>query len=473
MKNRNTKHAPCLKFNTALLLLALPLALHAAPASSSWGTYLKPFAADSLWNSRPIAPELGSFQIPKSSYFPTVASGAYSAGVFLSKESDGPMVIRARQGKPGVWDPDAESHRDSVTIPHWPADTMPATGSDGHADIVDPATGIIHSFWQLKKIDGEWVAALYAWMPIDGTGWADPAHYYQGARAVGIPAFAGMIRKHEVNDGEPVYKHALAMSLTFNGLSAKPAYIYPATSADGRGSQPNSGAIPEGALLMLPADYDTSRISSPALRKVAETLKQYGAYVVDRNDGTPFVIYVENGSGFRMSKLPWDNSVASELDRIRAALRQVVSAKGWIDGNGRKFEPKKNFNLLSMRGPWRAAGEAPGRFDTWTQAVSFPASARRQVQTKFIKGGFRQVEWAKPAPGAECRLTSIATGGARLRLRVQGNGDDKWLFDSGELGNGESRRFSCPADDTRIEIDAIGGTHGNSSVRGELVVAGE
>ncbi|MGZ5819213.1 MAG: Atrophin-1 multi-domain protein, partial [Burkholderiaceae bacterium] len=72
-----------------------------------WGTYLTPFAADSLWNARPVDPVLGDFVIPKSSYFPSIASGKYSTGMFLSKASDSPMIVKGPPEKNGVWDPDA------------------------------------------------------------------------------------------------------------------------------------------------------------------------------------------------------------------------------------------------------------------------------------------------------------------------------------------------------------------------------
>jgi hypothetical protein len=54
-----------------------------SPRQERWGTYAVPFAADSLWNSRPVAPVLGSFAIPKAAYAPTVSEGKYSLGAFI------------------------------------------------------------------------------------------------------------------------------------------------------------------------------------------------------------------------------------------------------------------------------------------------------------------------------------------------------------------------------------------------------
>ena len=66
-----------------------------AAVKQGWGTYLKPFAASSLWNSRPDGPVLGEFIIPTSDYFPAVGEGPYSLGVFLAKAGDAAMTVRA------------------------------------------------------------------------------------------------------------------------------------------------------------------------------------------------------------------------------------------------------------------------------------------------------------------------------------------------------------------------------------------
>lgn len=464
-------------------------------AVSKWGDYYTPFAADSLWNSRPITPAFGTFVIPKSSYYPAVSSGAYSTGVFLSADTDGPMTIYPIAGKTGIIDQDAEINRPSITIPHWPAGTVPAAGLDGHADIVDPVTGIIHSFFKLKQENGRWVAQLYAWMPLAGRGWGSPDHYYQGARAVGIPASAGLMRRHELNDGKATFQHALAMSLTYNGLSAAPNYIYPSTNADTPTATPNTGQIPEGALLMLPPDYDTSKIASADLRKVAETLKLFGAYVVDRNTGTPFAIYVENDSGYSLHKGTWDNAVAAELDRIRANLRQVVGAQSWVDGNGNAMaapltakagtllatattttattsmaalSPPNDMNMLSMRGAWQvSSGTVKGIYNSWTQALEFPVLATAASQSNSNGRGLSKVSWAKPLVDDYLRFTSIATGGATLRMIAYGS--TGVVFDSGNLNNGEFRDFKWPLGGW-IALYARNGTLGvPSSVKGALI----
>lgn len=461
----------------ALLLLAPALGTEhfvqpAAPASAlagPWGTYHKPFAVDSLWNSRPVNPVLGAATIPKSNYFPRVGGGKYSLEVFLAAADDPPVTVRGLPGRKGVWDPDWEAFRESITVPRWPRGVTPAEGRDGHADIVDATTGIVHSFNMLRFQAGQWIAGQYAWTRIDGRGWGDPAHYFQGARAAGVPAMGGLIRKHEVRDGDVQYRHALAVSLTFNALASNPAYVFPATSADRTASR-NTGTIPEGALLMLPASFDTASIGNAELRKVARTLMTYGAYVVDRNVGTPFNIYVENGADFNLhGRGHWDAAVANDLQRIRAALRPVVAADGWLDANGRAFTPDRNLNLLSMRGPWTVrAGSGSGQFDSWAQAIVFPQTATRIVQVARSARSMHPVSWAKPAAGVEYRLTALATGGARLRLRLRDMTTGKDLVDSGELADGATTIFPWPNRPVIPVLEAISGTDQKSSVSGTL-----
>lgn len=452
-------------------VLSLLLVLSSANAAS-FGTYTKPFSAQSPWNARPVRPVLGDFEIPKSTYAPTLAEGKWSTGVFLARETDKPMTVLGPVDRPGVWDPDSEVSHPTILIPRWPADVIPASGADGHADIVDPISGIVHSFFKLQNVDGQWRAKQYAWSRLDGRGWAEPGHYYQGARATGVPSMAGIIRKHEVDDGEILFRHALAMSLTFNALSPSPTYVFPATSSDRGAEKTNFGGIPEGALMMLPPDYSTDGIQDARLRKVAETLKVYGAYVVDRNYGTPFVIYVENGTNLRLHKPVWNNAVARELDRMRAALRQVVAADGWLDGNSQPMHMDRRVNLLSMRGPWTLTkGEGPSAsFDTWQQAVILPAGEGVVEYSNSRGNSLHSVDWARPKPGSVYRLTAKASGGGALRLQLFDDAALRTkLYDSGLLGDGQTVVFKWPEGQRgAVVIVRAGGTQA-TTISGTLV----
>lgn len=450
-----------------LALLCGALLSSGGAIAQQWGTYEKPFAPTSLWNSRPVNPSFGTEVIPTDRYDPTINLRSYSTGMFLAKPTDPPVTVTGPAGSKGLFHTDDENYHD-ITIPHWPAGAQPAAGTDGHADIVDPATNIIHSFWQLKQQGTQWTAAQYSWTKLDGRGWPEPGHYYQGARATGVPASGGLIRIHEAAQGLAYYPHALAMSLTFSGLSPNPAYVFPATSADSGAATKNLGTIPEGALLMLPPSFDTNQITSPELKRVAETLKRYGAYVVDANQGTPFAIYAEIGS----TLAPYTSNAKNEFHLIRAALRRVTGAQGWVDGNDKPFTPTQNLNLLSMRGAWtQQSGSVGAAFDSWQQAVVFPATSSMSEVINRSNRGMNAVTWAKPVVGANYKLTAKTTGGGKLRFTVYDKLVGKWVIDTGYLENGQSKTFAWTANTPTLTIYAQSGVGPSSSVSGELLKA--
>nr|WP_315401240.1 Atrophin-1 multi-domain protein [uncultured Duganella sp.] len=446
-------------------------------ATSGWGTFYRPFAASSPWNSRPVRPALGTNEVKKPllnpTWIPGIAEGAYSTGVFMAGAGDGAVTVYGRYTV-GVPDPDSGKYR-NITLPHWPAGVVPASGADGHADIVDTVTGIIHSFYQLRYADGKWSASMYSWTRVDGTGWGDPEHWSQGARASGTTPTAGLIRKHEIEDGTPNYRHALALSLPSHTLAngvTRPSYIAPATTADATATG-NTGVIPLGARLMLPASFDATTLSTPQLRKIAQTLKLYGAYVVDRNYDTAFGIFVENGSNFKIMPNGWSNLVVADLEKIRAALREVVRVDGWIDGDGNASGAAAQPGLVSMRGAWMVQGSnsaGPGTFDSWEQSVVFPATTRKLSQINYSTG-VSKVSWAKLTPGTPMRLTAVAAGGATIRMQVKVA--NAIVYDSGYLGNGTAVAFNWPSaagGSIAVTMLAESGLNMASRVRGVLTV---
>lgn len=407
--------------------------------SSAYGNFLRPFAANSLWNAKPVNPVFTDVKVPINQFYPLIEPGKFSTGVFEALSTDKPLTIYKDPTLNYIRDTDAEENKGSVTIARWPASATPATGGDGHCDIVDTVTGIVHSFWQLKKqTDGRWTAATYNWTMIDGSGWGDPAHYFQGARAAAVAPIGGLIRKHEVNDGKTIYNHVLAMSLAFNGLCPNPAYVYPATSADTNAAYLNSGGIPEGGLVMLPASFDVSKLKTLELQKIANTLKTYGAYVVDQNIGTPFAMYVENGSDYNLHKGGWNQLVADELMIIRAAMR-MVEVTSFVGGDGKPVIRDPNPNLLSMRGIWTLnAGSGPERpyYSTHQQCLVFPPSTKPVEVLDGNNRGVSKVTWARIKAGDKLRFTADTTNDAKFGIQVWVN--DKCVMNTKYFSNGES-----------------------------------
>lgn len=421
----------------------------------AWGTFDLPFAATSPWNSRPIDPVFSDAVIPKARYAAAIESGKWSTGVFeASPGVSSPVTVSGPRGKPGLWRVDDRTFGD-VQLARWPAGVVPATGSDGHAEVVDTEAGVVHSFWKLRNEGGKWVADQYAWTSLRGSGWGDPAHPMQGARAAGVPAIGGLIRTKEVNNREPLYHHALSMSLPTTALSRSPAYVYPATSADKEAQSVNTGNIPEGALLLLPPGFNTTLIGDARIRKIAETLKVYGAYVVDRNGATGFVIYAEIGSGLELHERIWNAKAVADLEKIRTALRPVVRARLWLDGNGKVLSRDSYPNVISMRGPWKTIkGDAKAAFDTWSQQLVFERASGPAVVAKTFTADVTDVSWAKPAPGSRYRVECRAELGAKCRFLLTKRGDNCILVDSGELDHEQFTSFTWPSADTSVTLYA-------------------
>jgi len=448
-----------------------------------FGTFYRPFAADSLWNLKPVNPVLGSNGVKKPlinlSWIPSIDDGAYSVKVFMAKAGDPAMTVVGKPGMSGVGDPDTGHYR-TITIPRWPADVAPATGEDGHAEIIDTVTGVIHSFYQLRKVGNKWTATMYSWTRIDGRGFGNPAHWSQGARSSGAAPTAGLIRVHELNDNRDHYRHALAMSLPAHTLAngiTHPSYVYPATTAD-TSAILNTGVIPLGARLMLPASFDTSTLSTDQLRKIANTLKLYGAYAVDRNYDTAFRLYVENGANFNiMPNGTWNTRVVADLEKIRAGLRQVMSVERYADDNqsAKSAAAVKVAgdakSLLSMRGDWLDAGtskKGDAVYDTWLESVWFPKTTKK-VNVVNYSNGISKVAGSMPAARTPMRFTARTSGGALIRMQLWAG--SSLAYDSGYLADGSFASFQWPAmTGLSVKLLAQSGVYTNwSSARGILV----
>ena len=446
-----------------------------ASAPDRFNNCLRPYAADSPWNTRPVNPVLGDATIPDSinGWRPVISDGAgYSTGAFCAAESDPPVEVHGAGGD--IADKDVEWHFASITIPHWPADVSPATQSDGHADILDPVTKIVHSFNGLVHApDGTWHARDYGWSRLDGRGWGDPAHYFQGARATGVPASAGIVRKHEFLAADTMYRHALSLSLPHNAIKkgdgeAPTAFVYPATSGDSKDNAlANSGQIPEGSLLMLPASFDVATLPTPELQRIATTLQTYGAYVTDRNSATPFNIYVEIGTAYSLGGE--GAAIDAALAQLQHALRPLASADSWVDGNEQPAVRQPPLEMQSMRGKWAGADNAVlyDAFSTWQQAVVLPAAN----QTLTSGWNNQRVPWGAPVSGATYRLTAETTGGGTLRYQVLCQAPDAaHSVDSGTLGNGQTFDVVWPAGTCTPFLTAKG-TEAGATVRARLLAA--
>ncbi|WP_143761302.1 hypothetical protein [Sphingobium chlorophenolicum] len=424
------------------------------------------FSPQSLWNATPVDPLLGDVPI-SSAQTPWIEEGAYASRIFFAAQDDRPMTIMGRTGGEDIQVANEGVGR-AVGIPRFPADTMPATGTDGHCAIADPATGLLHSFWQLKKVGGQWRATKYVASPLAGTGFGTASNP-DNVRASGTSSVAGMMLASE--RGLAVLPHALALCLDLSSFSSGP--VFPATMEDYKGVHGDYTGKPGqsfkmGTLFLLPPHFDAEALHWEEARVIARTLKRHGAYLVDATIGTAS-LSAEIGSGWSKSSVDgvWQNSWAQDVKRIFGALRAVTSVAGWLDANGAPFTPTPWGwqNILSMRGPWSAAGGGSvlGRYDGAVDMLLVPATSapcgmfkrlvrRDPGQTaswrQWMTG---QAFFSNPVLGAEYRLAAVGAGAIKGRLLFL-NGEYRQVGATDILSPGEGQTFLWPADATLVEM---------------------
>jgi hypothetical protein len=143
-------------------------------------------------------------------------------------------------------------------------------------------------------------------------GWTAPDQDIYGPGALGahggsgLSSIGGSIRTGELTGGEPI-RHALKINLWGRRWlsQAGGGHRWPAVAADSFSNDPNNpeaygGPLPQlrmGSLLAIPGDIDIAAmgLTTPAARKLAWTMQNYGAYIVDDTAWDSHALDVESG----------------------------------------------------------------------------------------------------------------------------------------------------------------------------------
>jgi hypothetical protein len=403
---------------------------------------------------------LGFDPIPAANNKAYLNQDKYSTRVFNAKITDESVVIYGRDNQSGPWVSDEVRHR-NVLISHFPTNTVPASGTDGHCEIVDPASGLLHSFFRLifDTKTRVWQATKYTAAALDDSGWGTPSAP-DGPRAAGVSTAGGLLRIHEV--GLETLSHVLAIGTHANVFRSGPQF--PATLQDRNGPASYSGDFPMGTLFMLPGEFHVESLTWPNARTIAHTLKSFGARLVDQTVGT-FAFYGEIGGGWSQAAEQgrWQSSWERDLVRIRDGLRAVTSVSGWLDANGERFTPTpwEKMNLLSMRGPWVLHGgiELSGSgFETTEKMFLFPESTAPVAYRKTIywRDDHSQEPWfqwmdgrwyTNPQPGATYRLRAKGFGDANGSLAIRPKERSKHTVLVDALYPGQASIFRSPPDE--------------------------
>jgi hypothetical protein len=286
---RSNSVKSCLAMLAASALVAsLPWARALAGCQAPTNTFLNPFTKESA-HHRPI----GSGAVYAGRNHPTTkallqvgfaninADNGWGNNVYQSKTSDPWKTVQRVGPYPG-----------QLPFPFTlrvPVGANNHDTSDAQILVVEPNTINAHEFYRWRWNGGNPTASFRTTWKTNGLGHGSR----MGASASGLPALFGLIRGHEVN--VPGYKmqHVFTVALPhkFKGCRVDMfdnRAVWPATSIDTFCVNNPSlcpGPIPYGALLALPPSANVAGLglSEPG-KRMAEALRNYGAYTVDSSD---------------------------------------------------------------------------------------------------------------------------------------------------------------------------------------------
>ncbi len=176
-------------------------------------------------------------------------------------------------------------------------------GGDRHAIIVDPVNRMLYEFWQAKKTNQGWQAAIASVFDLKTNrlrraGWTS-------ADAAGLPIFPAVVRYDELQRG--MVEHAMRVTVK----KTRNEYVYPARHYASRRSDRNLPRM--GERLRLKQDFDISSFSPP-VQAILKGLKKYGMFVAD------------NGLDWAISVAPDERipSLHEEFRKIKGSAFEVV-----------------------------------------------------------------------------------------------------------------------------------------------------
>ncbi len=289
-----------------------------------------PYAADSPWSivlpvDVPIHPDSQQFvdRLASAGHFGSDPD-QYTYPVYVVDDRTPKQTVAIRGRFSDVTAPDALTNlaATSITVPI-PDHAAPSKGSDGSVIVWNPETGEEWGLWQLRRENGSWSARNgyrydTAWSGVPPEGFV--------SRGAGLPYFAGLVRRWEVED--KAVEHALAFAYNY----ASPRWVYPATKSDGRGDPVLD--LPEGARLQLDPDITEDEFEQWGLDEegkiLARALQRYGMIVID-NAGHPKVMMEERTTaGWGESGAP--KITAKTVSGIPLNRFRVVDWDRWTAG---------------------------------------------------------------------------------------------------------------------------------------------
>lgn len=312
---------------------------------------LWPFESDSIWNM-PIGSD--------AQYVPAEIGPASSISIdneFFAFPSLNDPVVPVYSN--GVWGPgrcETDTYQYSVHLPYdWVVPDADSGSTPNAAAAILAADGRT-----LKQMNP--VSRCDPGGPLTA-GWMAPDQdiygpgMYGGHGGSGLSSIGGSLRLGELTGPDPI-RHALKVNLWgHRWLSPSDGgFRWPAITADSFYDDSNSpnrydGELPElrmGALLAIPPDVDIADLGlkTEAGRKIAWTMQNYGAYVVDDTTWDSHALDVEAGVadefrsaygyGSEGSEGPWYDDMMTIFGALSVVDNNRPSS---IGGGGAPLQP--------------------------------------------------------------------------------------------------------------------------------------
>jgi hypothetical protein len=319
---------------------------------------MRPYTDTSPWNT-PIAPD-SKYDLHSDEMVATIGlkgggqlgadSGDYSYTVYFADASTPRWDIPCTRYKCTIASEGESRRTEMLTGVPIPPEAKPSSGTDMQMIVIDKTTFAEYNLWGLERTASGWSMRNGSIYDIrrDGT----PVGF--GSRGAGVPYFAGLVRKWEIDQGH--IDHAIAFAYPY---PADKRCVFPASKTDGNSSLPY--AIPEGARLRLDpsltdADFDAMGLNSTG-KIIARALQKYGMILVNFA-GHP-KISVENLADNPYSTTQWADPPYEMTNKTIATI------------------PFTSFHVLALPDAyWNPALQGP----THGKCYAYPTSAATPTQ---------------------------------------------------------------------------------------------
>jgi hypothetical protein len=249
-------------------------------------------------------------------------------------------------------------------------DTPIEGGSDRHALMIDRDTCRLYELYAAQYAPGGSTAGSGAIFDLGSNALRPPD--WTSADAAGLPIFAGLIRRDEVEAG--VIDHAIRVTAEHTDRR----YIWPARHQAGEADDPN--LPPMGARFRLKATFDISGFL-PETQVILRAMKRHGLMLAD------------NGSNWFFggaSEVGWTNDVLDELKSVPAGAFQAVDTSSLMVSSSSGEARVKAKARLSVRLAPKTILEGGSAKVRGT--LQPPHSGERIFLQRLVQGRWRNVK---------------------------------------------------------------------------------